>query len=144
MQSQNKKETKEKSQSRAEHGSTVLREEQIKAMVYGRNNMAMLQKAEKLKSEANERNEGDQEFSCNPSNPLTRKGTQRSNQSPRVLLGSGSFIARNLTLPSTTGNGSTPPLLSPLQAAHRQIWSSAYPNRELPGLKSEVWKEMGW
>ncbi|KAI3780386.1 hypothetical protein L2E82_10367 [Cichorium intybus] len=62
----------------------------------------------------------------------------------RVLLGSGSFIARNLTLPSKTGNGSTPPLLSPLQAALRQIWSSAYPNRELPGLKSEVWKEMGW
>ncbi|KAI3525821.1 hypothetical protein L1887_04942 [Cichorium endivia] len=89
----------------------------------------------------------------------------------RVLLGSGSFIARILTLPSTTGNGSTkkflPPLLSPLQESRlrslqkrlevpfdgsclehqdalRQLWRSAYPNRELPGLKSEVWKEMGW
>ncbi|KAL7600689.1 uncharacterized protein LOC111890669 [Lactuca sativa] len=89
----------------------------------------------------------------------------------RVLLGSGSFIARIWTLPSTTGSGPTkkflPPLLTPLQEARlrslqkrlevpfdgsclehqdalRQLWRSAYPNRELPGLKSEVWKEMGW
>ncbi|KAI3700876.1 hypothetical protein L2E82_45517 [Cichorium intybus] len=65
-----------------------------------------------------------------------------------VLLGSRSFIARILTLPSTAGNGSTkkflPPLLSPLQGALRHLWRSGYPNRELPGLKSEVWKEMGW
>ncbi|KAL4587295.1 hypothetical protein LXL04_000163 [Taraxacum kok-saghyz] len=89
----------------------------------------------------------------------------------RLVLGSGSFIARMLTLPSTTGSESTkkflPPLLTPLQEtrlrtlqkrlevpfdgsclehqdALRILWRLAYPNRELPGLKSEAWKDMGW
>lgn len=35
------------------------------------------------------------------------------------------------------------PLLS-LQDALKELWSLAYPNRELPPLKSDLWKEMGW
>ncbi|XP_076925165.1 uncharacterized protein LOC143587888 [Bidens hawaiensis] len=89
----------------------------------------------------------------------------------RVVLGSGSFLARVLALPSTIGSGPTkkflPPSLTPLQESRlrslqkrlevpfdgsclehqdalRQLWRSAYPNRELPGLKSEAWKDMGW
>ncbi|KAD3336201.1 hypothetical protein R6Q59_028569 [Mikania micrantha] len=89
----------------------------------------------------------------------------------RVLLGSGSFIARILTIPSEIGNGPTkkllPLLLTPLQESRlrtlqkrlevpfdgsslehqdalKELWRLAYPNRELPGLKSEVWKDMGW
>ena len=31
-----------------------------------------------------------------------------------------------------------------LQDALRELWSLAYPGRELPSLKSELWKEMGW
>ncbi|XP_024973991.1 ELMO domain-containing protein C isoform X1 [Cynara cardunculus var. scolymus] len=88
-----------------------------------------------------------------------------------IVLGSGSFIARLWTLPSTAGSGQIkkflPPILSPLQAARlrnlqkrlavpfdgscvehqdalKQLWRLAYPNRELPELKSELWKEMGW
>ncbi|KVI03359.1 Engulfment/cell motility, ELMO [Cynara cardunculus var. scolymus] len=117
-----------------------------------------------------------------------------------IVLGSGSFIARLWTLPSTAGSGQIkkflPPILSPLQAyeyatqlsllvkpplqlsfsdpgsirklaarlrnlqkrlavpfdgscvehqdALKQLWRLAYPNRELPELKSELWKEMGW
>ncbi|KAK2972673.1 hypothetical protein RJ640_003514 [Escallonia rubra] len=30
------------------------------------------------------------------------------------------------------------------QDALRQLWMLAYPDRELPSLKSELWKEMGW
>ncbi|GMI88780.1 hypothetical protein like AT3G03610 [Hibiscus trionum] len=30
------------------------------------------------------------------------------------------------------------------QDALWQLWSLAYPNRELPSLKSELWKDMGW
>ncbi|RVW20581.1 ELMO domain-containing protein A [Vitis vinifera] len=30
------------------------------------------------------------------------------------------------------------------QDALRELWSLAYPGRELPSLKSELWKEMGW
>ncbi|KAK4381977.1 ELMO domain-containing protein A [Sesamum angolense] len=42
-------------------------------------------------------------------------------------------------------NGNLPPvLLSPLQDALRQLWRLSYPDRKLPSLKSEVWKEMGW
>ena len=26
----------------------------------------------------------------------------------------------------------------------RQLWRLAYPTREIPPLKSELWKEMGW
>lgn len=89
----------------------------------------------------------------------------------RLLVGSGSYIARFLTSPSAIGNGLAkkflPPILTPLQEARlrslqkrlevpfdgsclahqdalRQLWRSAYPNRELPGLKSELWKDMGW
>jgi len=31
-----------------------------------------------------------------------------------------------------------------LQDALKQLWKLAYPDRELPPLKSELWKEMGW
>lgn len=31
-----------------------------------------------------------------------------------------------------------------LQDALKQLWRLAYPNREIPPLKSELWKEMGW
>lgn len=31
-----------------------------------------------------------------------------------------------------------------LQDALKQLWRLAYPNRELPSLKSELWKDMGW
>ena len=31
-----------------------------------------------------------------------------------------------------------------MQDALKQLWRLAYPNRELPSLKSELWKDMGW
>jgi len=31
-----------------------------------------------------------------------------------------------------------------LQDALKQLWKLAYPDRELPALKSDLWKEMGW
>lgn len=31
-----------------------------------------------------------------------------------------------------------------LQDALKQLWRLAYPGRDLPALKSELWKEMGW
>ena len=31
-----------------------------------------------------------------------------------------------------------------LQDALKQLWKLAYPERELPSLKSELWKDMGW
>uniref|UniRef100_A0A7N0VFR1 ELMO domain-containing protein n=1 Tax=Kalanchoe fedtschenkoi TaxID=63787 RepID=A0A7N0VFR1_KALFE len=86
-----------------------------------------------------------------------------------IVLGSGSFIGRFLPLNSATLNGQRrlPPSLSPLQEerlrflkqrlevpfdgsrvehqdALKQLWRLAYPDRELPPLKSELWKEMGW
>ncbi|KAK6243615.1 hypothetical protein QUC31_010024 [Theobroma cacao] len=88
-----------------------------------------------------------------------------------VVLGSGSFIAQLLHLPSNIQNGPSQklllPALSPLQEerlrnlqqrlgvpfdgsrlehqdALKQLWRLAYPNRELPSLKSELWKDMGW
>ncbi|XP_038998355.1 ELMO domain-containing protein A-like, partial [Hibiscus syriacus] len=88
-----------------------------------------------------------------------------------IVFGSGSFIAQFLPLHSNTQNGSNQkliaPTLSPLQEARlrnlqqrlgvpfdgsrldhqdalKQLWRLAYPNRELPSLKSELWKEMGW
>uniref|UniRef100_A0A453HQT1 ELMO domain-containing protein n=3 Tax=Triticinae TaxID=1648030 RepID=A0A453HQT1_AEGTS len=30
------------------------------------------------------------------------------------------------------------------QDALKELWRLAYPNRELPPLKSDLWKEMGW
>ncbi|CAL2270737.1 unnamed protein product [Prunus armeniaca] len=88
-----------------------------------------------------------------------------------IVLGSGSLIGRLLTFPSTTQNGQSTklvaPPLSPLQEArlrklrqrlevpfdgsrveHQdallQLWRLAYPDKELPPLKSELWKQMGW
>ncbi|OIW21169.1 hypothetical protein TanjilG_29989 [Lupinus angustifolius] len=88
-----------------------------------------------------------------------------------IVLGSGSLIGRLLTLHSTALNGQNnrmlPPSLSPLQEerlrslrqrlevpfdgskmehqdALKQLWKLAYPDRQLPSLKSELWKEMGW
>ncbi|KAL4203228.1 hypothetical protein AMTRI_Chr01g102950 [Amborella trichopoda] len=88
-----------------------------------------------------------------------------------LVLGSGSLVARLLHYPFGSQNGndseSIPLYLSPLQEerlrnlqqrleipfdgscldhqdALRQLWRLAYPSRELPSLKSELWKEMGW
>ncbi|MBA0874167.1 hypothetical protein Goshw_012848 [Gossypium schwendimanii] len=88
-----------------------------------------------------------------------------------LVFGSGSFIVRHLPLLSNTKNRSNPkfivPTLSPLQEerlrnlqqrlgvpfdgsrvdhqdALKLLWRLAYPNRELPPLKSELWKDMGW
>lgn len=87
-----------------------------------------------------------------------------------IVLGSGSFIGRFLTFPAATQNGQTRLLAPPLtpvqevrlrylrqrlevpfdgsrvehQDALKQLWRLAYPDRELPPLKSELWKEMGW
>ncbi|KAI5567111.1 hypothetical protein BDE02_13G068000 [Populus trichocarpa] len=88
-----------------------------------------------------------------------------------IVLGSGSLIARLLPLSSLSQNGSNrkllQPSLSPLQEARlrdlqqrlgvpfdgsqaehqdalKQLWRLAYPDRELPSLKSELWKDMGW
>ncbi|XP_050370753.1 uncharacterized protein LOC126788782 isoform X1 [Argentina anserina] len=86
-----------------------------------------------------------------------------------IVLGSGSLIGRLLT--SATKNGPKSRLLAPTrtplqevrlknlqqrlqvpfdgsrvehQDALKQLWRLAYPDRELPPLKSELWKEMGW
>ncbi|KAK3040035.1 hypothetical protein RJ639_028366 [Escallonia herrerae] len=82
-----------------------------------------------------------------------------------IIVGPGSFVGQLLHLPSATR--SLPPSLSPLQEARlknlqrrlevpfdgshlehqdalRQLWMLAYPDRELPSLKSKLWKEMGW
>lgn len=88
-----------------------------------------------------------------------------------IVLGSGSFIVRFLPSLSNTQNGPLQklivPPLNPLQEerlrnlqqrlgvpfdgsrldhqdALKQLWRLAYPNRELPSLKSELWKDMGW
>ncbi|XP_068658723.1 uncharacterized protein [Aristolochia californica] len=87
-----------------------------------------------------------------------------------IVLGSGSFIGKYLTLPFVSQNGHDKNFhvsLSPLQEerlrnlqqrlevpfdgsrldhqdALRHLWRLAYPDRELPSLKSELWKEMGW
>ncbi|KAL2320547.1 hypothetical protein Fmac_029516 [Flemingia macrophylla] len=88
-----------------------------------------------------------------------------------VVLGSGSILGRLLLLPSTAlnmqNNRILPPSLSPLQEerlrslrqrlevpfdgskvehqdALKQLWKLAYPDRVLPSLKSDLWKEMGW
>ncbi|KAL6219322.1 hypothetical protein ACLB2K_007081 [Fragaria x ananassa] len=86
-----------------------------------------------------------------------------------IVLGSGSLIGRFFT--SAIENGQKisllAPTLTPLQEvrlknlrqrlevpfdgsrvehqdALKQLWRLAYPDRELPPLKSELWKEMGW
>lgn len=81
------------------------------------------------------------------------------------------FLGRLFTLPSTSQNKfndeTVPMLLNSLQEerlmnlrqrlevpfdgtrldhqdALKQLWGLAYPHRELPPLKSELWKDMGW
>ncbi|CAN6339461.1 unnamed protein product [Urochloa humidicola] len=88
-----------------------------------------------------------------------------------VLSEFGSLIARLFgcsSAPKSSQNGQTVPLnLSPLQVerlrllrqrldvpydcssvkhqdALKELWRLAYPNRQLPPLKSDLWKEMGW
>jgi len=82
-----------------------------------------------------------------------------------IIVGSGSIFGR--LFPFSLDNQSNPVYLSPLQEerlntlrrrlqipfdgsriehqdALRQLWRLAYPTREIPPLKSELWKEMGW
>ncbi|KAM7524372.1 hypothetical protein LguiA_014274 [Lonicera macranthoides] len=88
-----------------------------------------------------------------------------------IILGSGSLIGRIFPFSLVTQIGPIrsllPPPLNPLQEtrlknlqerlevpfdgsrlehqdALKQLWRLAYPERELPSLKSELWKEMGW
>ncbi|XP_059428843.1 uncharacterized protein LOC132162595 isoform X1 [Corylus avellana] len=88
-----------------------------------------------------------------------------------IVLGPGSLIGRLLTFPSNIQRGQSnkllTPTLSPLQEerlknlrqrlevpfdgsrvehqdALKLLWRLAYPDRELPSLKSDLWKEMGW
>ncbi|GMI65015.1 hypothetical protein like AT3G03610 [Hibiscus trionum] len=88
-----------------------------------------------------------------------------------IILGSVLFIAQFLPLPGNIQNGPKwrllEPELDPIQEARlrslqqrlgvpfdrsqlehqdalKQLWRLAYPNRELPSLKSELWKDMGW
>lgn len=84
-----------------------------------------------------------------------------------IVLSSGSVLGRLLTLQSNSQGKLILPSLSPLQEerlrklqhrlqvpfngslidhqdALKQLWRLAYPNREIPPLKSELWKEMGW
>ncbi|MED6122562.1 hypothetical protein PIB30_040866 [Stylosanthes scabra] len=88
-----------------------------------------------------------------------------------IVLGSGSLIGRILSIPSTALNGPNnrmhPLSLTSVQEerlrnlrhrlevpfdgsktehqdALKQLWKLAYPDRELPSLKSERWKDMGW
>ncbi|KAF3441424.1 hypothetical protein FNV43_RR15338 [Rhamnella rubrinervis] len=88
-----------------------------------------------------------------------------------IVIVPASLVGRLLTLPFASQNGQSngllQPSLSPLQEerlrslrqrievpfdgsrlehqdALKQLWRLAYPGRELPSLKSELWKEMGW
>lgn len=86
-----------------------------------------------------------------------------------IVLGSGSLIGRFVPFAglSESNRKLLQPYLSPLQEARlrnlqqrlgvpfdgsllehqdalKQLWRLAYPGRELPSLKSELWKEMGW
>lgn len=87
-----------------------------------------------------------------------------------IVIGSGSLIGRLIPFYPGNYNGQTKflsPSLNPLQEArlgnlqkrlqvsfdgsslvHQEalklLWRLAYPDRELPPLKSELWKEMGW
>lgn len=97
--------------------------------------------------------------------------TQWAQWLANIVFGSGSLIGRILPLTSGTQNGISQklflPSLTPLQEerlrylqqrlevpfdgsqvehqdALKQLWRLAYPGRELPPLKSELWKEMGW
>ncbi|XP_020108846.1 ELMO domain-containing protein A [Ananas comosus] len=82
-----------------------------------------------------------------------------------ILHSSGTALGR--LLPFSSSNQGQPVYLSPLQEerlqnlrerlqvpfdgsrvdhqdALKQLWRLAYPNRAIPPLKSELWKEMGW
>ncbi|URE26158.1 ELMO/CED-12 family, partial [Musa troglodytarum] len=76
-----------------------------------------------------------------------------------IILGSGSVLGRFLPISSIASNEQDDPNLSLSLAgrtlqkfaaedggpdALKQLWRLAYPNREVPPLKSESWKEMGW
>ncbi|KAK9124924.1 hypothetical protein Scep_013770 [Stephania cephalantha] len=84
-----------------------------------------------------------------------------------VIFGSGSTLGRLLPFANDSRLDGKGTILSPLQEerlnklqqrlklpfdgsqpehqdALRQLWRLAYPGRELPALKSEAWKEMGW
>ncbi|CAL9095462.1 unnamed protein product [Musa textilis] len=84
-----------------------------------------------------------------------------------IARGSGSVLGRLLSLSSITSEQYVPICLTPLQEerlrnlrrrlkvrfngshldhqdALKQLWQSSYPNREVPALKSDSWKEMGW
>ncbi|GMH09661.1 hypothetical protein Nepgr_011502 [Nepenthes gracilis] len=87
-----------------------------------------------------------------------------------IAIVSGSLLGRLFAAPFTAQDGHKrliAPSLSPLQEerikklqvrlqvpfdgtrmehqdALKQLWRLAYPNREIPPLKSELWKEMGW
>lgn len=84
-----------------------------------------------------------------------------------IVLSTGSMVGRLLPLPSVSRNGENQIHLSPLQEERlrslkqrlgvpfdgtrvehqdglRQLWKLAYPLREIPPLKSELWKDMGW
>ncbi|KAK1583224.1 hypothetical protein Q3G72_021987 [Acer saccharum] len=97
--------------------------------------------------------------------------TQWAQWLANIVLGSGSLLGRFLPLIPASQSGPSQKRisysLSPLQEARlrflkqrleipfdgsrvehqdalKQLWSLAYPDRELPALKSELWKEMGW
>ncbi|GAB4858020.1 hypothetical protein Ancab_015923 [Ancistrocladus abbreviatus] len=87
-----------------------------------------------------------------------------------IVIGSGSLLGRVFSTHLTPQDGQKrllAPSLSPLQEerlkklqarlkvpfdgtqvehqdALKQLWRLAYPNREIPPPKSELWKEMGW
>lgn len=89
----------------------------------------------------------------------------------KIVVDSSSLLGRLLPFPSTNNYGQSrinfPHYLSPLQEvriqslqkrlevsfdascvehqdALKQLWRLAYPDRQLPSLKSDLWKEMGW
>ncbi|KAH9618492.1 hypothetical protein KSS87_021860 [Heliosperma pusillum] len=84
-----------------------------------------------------------------------------------IVIGSRSLLGRFVNLSSAQQTQFFAPPLSPLQEerlgklqsrlqvpfdgnriehqdALKRLWRLAFPNRELPPLKSELWKEMGW
>lgn len=97
--------------------------------------------------------------------------TQWTQWLANFVVGSGTLIGRILPFHSGAQDGQTKkllvPSLSPLQEARlknlqrrlqvpfdgslvehqdalKQLWRLAYPDRDVPPLKSELWKEMGW
>ncbi|KAI8562630.1 hypothetical protein RHMOL_Rhmol03G0049900 [Rhododendron molle] len=97
--------------------------------------------------------------------------TQWTQWLANFVVGSGALFGRLLPFNSGAQDGQTKrllvPSLSPLQEARlknlqqrlqvpfdgslvehqdalKQLWRLAYPDRDLPPLKSELWKEMGW